>query len=68
MTNVSEPLFIRVSEASKILSIPVSTLYREAKRGSIPSRRIGTVVVIPAWFVKEGGEPNGSHPTSTRKR
>ena len=64
----TEPLFVRVHEASRLLGVPRSTLYREVQRGSIPSRKIGGAVIIPKWFVVEGGEPDGGHTTRSTQR
>jgi excisionase family DNA binding protein len=45
--------FYTVNEASKELKVSVITVYRLAKLGKIPSRKIGARVLIPREFVEE---------------
>jgi excisionase family DNA binding protein len=42
--------FVRRHEAAAILGVHVATLDRQIKRGAIPVRRIGTLVLIPRAF------------------
>lgn len=63
-----DPLFVRVAEAARLLSVSTTTLYREAHRGTIPCRHIGGTVVIPMWFVREGGEPHVHHSARSSQR
>jgi excisionase family DNA binding protein len=41
------PLFVRPSEAARLLSISRSKIYELVRRGEIPSRRFGESIRIP---------------------
>lgn len=47
----SEKKFYPVNEAAEKLGVAEITLYRECKKGNIPSKKIGERVVIPGSYV-----------------
>jgi excisionase family DNA binding protein len=53
-------LYYRVKEASRIMGVPVRTLYHLAETGQVPSRRLGTVVLLPADFVYPDSGTDGA--------
>ena len=57
----ARPLFVRVPVAARLLGMPPSTLYRLARRGEVPSRQVGSIVLIPRWWITEGSERDGAH-------
>lgn len=50
-SKVIEPLTLSVSEAAKLIGVCGHTLYAQAKRGAIPSIKVGRRVLIPRSFI-----------------
>jgi excisionase family DNA binding protein len=53
---VSEPIFLRVVEAAKLLNISRAKAYALAASGDLPSVRIGTSVRIPRAAIEKLAE------------
>lgn len=45
--------YYTVKETAAILGVSVSLIYSEVQQGKIPSRRVGSRILIPASFVED---------------
>ena len=52
--------YYTIEQASKILQLSQSSLYRGIKKGDIPRAKFCGKVLIPAWFIRQGFE-KGEH-------
>lgn len=56
MDNVA---YYTIEQASKILQLSQSSIYRGVKKGEIPKAKFCGKVLIPAWFIRQGFEKGG---------
>jgi excisionase family DNA binding protein len=66
---VNEPLVMSVEEAAKLLGISRGLAYEAARRGELPTIRLGRRLLVPRWRLLELlGEPQemreAGRPTS----
>jgi excisionase family DNA binding protein len=55
---VNEPLVMSVEEAAKLLGISRGLAYEAARRGELPTIRLGRRLLVPRWRLLELlGEP-----------
>ena len=48
--------YYTIEQATKILQLSQSSIYRGIKKGEIPRAKFCGKILIPAWFIKEGFE------------
>ena len=48
-----EKQFIRVSELCGILGLEKKTVYRSIKRGEIPVKKVGGLMLVPISYVEQ---------------
>ena len=67
-----EKLTYSIREAAKLLGIHQVTAYRMARRGELPSMRLGSRVVVPAdalkEFIEAGVQAKSKKARARRKR
>lgn len=51
-----ELAYYTIEQASKILQLSQSSIYRGIRQGKIPRAKFCGKVLIPAWFIKQGFE------------
>lgn len=59
-----EQAYYTIGQASQMLQIAESTIYKKLKDGSIPRAKFCGKVLIPAYFFKQGYEENALTRTS----
>ena len=62
-TNSAEVLVLTIEEAAKILRVSTDSAYEAARRGEIPSLRIGRRVLVPKralLYMIDGDGPDGT--------
>lgn len=53
---MDELAYYTIEQASKILQLSQSSIYRGIKKGVIPRAKFCGKVLIPAWFIRQGFE------------
>jgi excisionase family DNA binding protein len=53
---MTEVAYYTIAQASKILQLSQTSIYRGIKKGEIPRAKFCGKVLIPAWFIKQGYE------------
>jgi excisionase family DNA binding protein len=48
--------YYTIEQATKILQLSQSSIYRGIKKGEIPRAKFCGKVLIPAWFIRQGFE------------
>jgi hypothetical protein len=56
---------VSVKVAAEELNVPAVTLYSRVRDGSVPSRRIGSKILIPWWFIHQPTEASSVSAPST---
>jgi excisionase family DNA binding protein len=51
---MTEVAYYTIAQASKILQLSQTSIYRGIKKGEIPRAKFCGKVLIPAWFIKQG--------------
>lgn len=49
-----EYAYYTIEQASKLLQLSPTSIYRGIKKGHIPKAKFCGKVLIPAWFIKQG--------------
>jgi excisionase family DNA binding protein len=53
LSDANTPQAYRINEVAQILRVGRNQAYEAAKRGEIPSIRIGKRLIVPGWFVRQ---------------
>jgi excisionase family DNA binding protein len=60
----SKPLFVRPSEAARLLGISRSKLYMLLRAGTVPSRKIGAAVRVPIEALERMARESADSPAA----